>query len=261
MQARVPLSLIDRNVNDESPFRVYPVLMTIRHIMMPHFKCPAVLLATFLAALLTGCDRTESPQSVGATSSSELKAVVSTERGQFTILLRPDLAPVAVANFVNLAEKGFYHGAEVANANAASFSVGNKKYRTANYTILPEFTTELLFDRPGIVAWTLMDDPVMVENFIPHPTRFFITKTAQPPWNLKYTSFGEIVEGLDTVQATTKGDWIKSIRIVGDSKAALAPHAQQIETWNAAIEDVVSAAKDRGTKGVPLPDGATPAGF
>ena len=99
--------------------------MTIRHIMMPHFKCPAVLLATFLAALLTGCDRTESAQSAKATSSSELKAVVSTERGQFTILLRPDLAPVAVANFVNLAEKGFYHGAEVANANAASFSVGN----------------------------------------------------------------------------------------------------------------------------------------
>ena len=249
------------SVGDDSSVRVYPVPMNIRDLTIPSRALLPMLLSTLLTALLAGCDRSDSSQPVGATPSSDLKAVVSTERGQFTILLRPDLAPVAVANFVNLAESGFYHGAEVANANPASFSVANKQYRTANYTIVPEFSTELLFDRPGIVAWTLMDDPALVERFVPHPTRFFVTKTAQPPWNLKYTSFGEVVDGLDTVRATTKGDWIKSVRIVGDSKAALAPHAQQIETWNAALEKARPAARNGGAKGVPVPDGASPAGF
>lgn len=196
-----------------------------------------------------------------AETPSELKAVISTQRGEFTVLLRPDLTPVAVANFVNLVQSGFYHGSEVANANPASFSVANTKYKTPNYTIVPNFTTELLFDRPGIIAWTLMDDPKMVEKAIPHPTRFFVTKTEQSPWNLRYPSFGEVVDGIDVVTETQKGDWIKSIRIVGDSTAVLAPYADRIETWNAALESAKPSVKTKGQESIPLPEGTRPVGF
>lgn len=241
------------SVQDESALRLYPVDMTTRYILS--------LIFAVILPFITGCDSNESANSSTESSSTELKAVVSTERGEFTILLRPDLTPVAVANFVNLAQSGFYHGSEVANANAASFSVANTKYKTPNYTIVPEFTTELLYDRPGIVAWTLMDDPKMVENFIPHPTRFFVTKSPQSPWNLTYPSFGEVVDGIGVVSATQKSDWIKSIRIVGDADAALAPHADKIAAWNEALENAKPSANSNNQKGVPLPEDAKQMGF
>jgi len=232
---------------------VYPVGMTNRHLLG--------LIAASTFTFLPGCGSGTEEAGMDAPP-TELKAVVSTDRGEFTIRLRPDLTPVAVANFVNLVESGFYHGSEVANANSASFSAGIPKSRTPNYTIVPEYTTELLFDRPGIVAWTFMDDPELVANFVPHPTRFFVTKSPQPNWNLTYPSFGEVVDGIDVAGLTQKGDWIKSIRIVGDSKAALAPHQARIATWNAALEDVRKPFENKGAAGaIPLPEGAQPAGF
>ena len=242
-----------RSLSQRSRLQVYPVAMPTRHLL--------TLVSTAMLLILLGCELGGEGQTEGANISTELKAIVSTDRGEFTILLRPDLTPVAVANFVNLAERGFYHGAEVANANRASFSVGNTKYKTSNYTILPEYATELLFDRPGIVAWTFMDDPEMVKNFVPHPTRFFVTKSAQSNWNLTYASFGEVVDGIDVVEATQKGDWIKSIRIIGDTKAALAPHADKIKTWNTAIDDAKKPVMQNEQKGIKLPKGAEPAGF
>ena len=218
------------------------------------------LFSTGILFILSGCDSGEGPEPGNEPVPSELRAVVSTDRGEFTILLRPELTPVAVANFVNLVESGFYHGKEVANANPASFSVGPAR-NTPNYTITPEYTTELLFDRPGIVAWTFIDDPEMVKNFVPHPVRFFVTKSEQSNWNLTYASFGEVVDGIDVVQATQKGDWIKSIRIVGDVQACLAGHADQVAGWNAALDKVNPDVMNRGGKGVAVPEGVGPAGF
>ncbi len=236
----------------EHPVMCILSAMTKRHL-------PA-LIFTGLLGFILGCDPGGESGSQNAKTPSELKAVVSTDRGDFTILLRPDIAPVAVANFVNLVENGFYHGKEVANANPASFSVGNTK-PTPNYTFPAEFSPELLFDRPGIVAWTLMDNPAMVENSIPHPTRFFVTRTAQSPWNLTYPAFGEIVDGFTVLNGTQKGDWIRSIRIAGDPAPALAPYASQIATWNAAIEAVADPATPGSSGGIPIPEGTRPAGF
>ena len=101
----------------------------------------------------------------------------------------------------------------------------------------------------------------MVENSIPHPTRFFVSKTEQSPWNLSYPSFGEVVDGIDVVSATQKGDWIKSIRIVGDPTAVLAPYADKIRTWDAALEKVKPPVRTKDEEGLPLPEGTRPVGF
>ena len=83
----------------------------------------------------------------------------------------------------------------------------------------------------------------------------------QSPWNLTYPSFGEVVDGIDVVSATQKSDWIKSIRIVGDADAALAPHADKIASWNEALENAKPSAKSGAQKGIPVPDDTRPAGF
>lgn len=41
---------------------------------------------------------------------SQLTATFDTSRGPITIELYPDKAPLTVANFVNLAKRGFYDG-------------------------------------------------------------------------------------------------------------------------------------------------------
>jgi hypothetical protein len=68
------------------------------------------------------------------------------------------------------------------------------------------------------------------------------------------------VEGIDVVTATQKGDWIKSIRIVGDSAAVLAPYADKIEIWNAALENAKPSVNTKGQGNVPLPEGTRPMG-
>jgi cyclophilin family peptidyl-prolyl cis-trans isomerase len=99
-----------------------------------------------------------------------------------------------------------------------------------------EYSTKLLFDKPGIVAWTFVDIPEATEQSIPHPTRFFITIKPQQVWNLQYVPFGEINRGLDVVNLMAKGDWIKSVKIVGDTSWLKENYADEIESWNSALD-------------------------
>ncbi|MFM8354630.1 MAG: peptidylprolyl isomerase, partial [Gammaproteobacteria bacterium] len=41
---------------------------------------------------------------------SDIQATISTSKGDIRIDLHPEAAPVTVANFVNLARRGFYDG-------------------------------------------------------------------------------------------------------------------------------------------------------
>ena len=83
----------------------------------------------------------------------------------------------------------------------------------------------------------------------------------QSQWNLKFPSFGEVVDGIDVATATQKGDWIKSIRIVGDSTAVLAPYADKIEIWNAALENAKPSVETKSQESIPIPEGTRPVGF
>ena len=170
----------------------------------------------------------------GLSEKHDLRAVIETERGTFTIWLRPDLAPQSTANFVNLAQRGFYHGREVVGSNMGSTSFGQGK-ATPLYKIQNEYSPDLVFDRPGIVAWTFLDTKAGTTNQIPHPTRFFVTKAANEEWTFQFCPFGEVIDGQDVVNRSQQGDWIKSVRIVGDWKPLMDQHAAMIEQWNVAL--------------------------
>ena len=169
-----------------------------------------------------------------ASEKTDIRAVIETERGTFTIMLRPDLAPQSTANFVNLAQRGFYHGREVVGSNMGSASFGQGK-ATPLYKIKNEYSPDLIFDKPGIVAWTFVDTKAGTTNQIPHPTRFFVTKAAKEEWTFQYCPFGEVIDGQDVVNRSQRGDWIKSVRIVGDWQPFMEQHAAMVENWNTAL--------------------------
>ena len=59
-----------------------------------------LMLLALCAALLTGCSKSDGPQAV----------IVVRDYGTITVALNPEVAPITVENFVNLAKSGFYDG-------------------------------------------------------------------------------------------------------------------------------------------------------
>ncbi len=130
----------------------------------------------------------------------EYVATIDTEKGQIVIQLFADKSPLAVNNFIFLAQDGWYDGVSfhrvvpgfVAQAgDPTGTGMGSPGYAFDN-----EMTAGLKFDRPGIVG---------MANAGPgsNGAQFFITYAAQPDLDGGYTIFGEVLTGMDTLDLLT----------------------------------------------------------
>jgi cyclophilin family peptidyl-prolyl cis-trans isomerase len=198
------------------------------------------LLGTFYLAACSDRSKPEAEnlsQTASETStnnSKDLFAVVETDKGDFKMKLRPDIAPMSTANFINLVQRGFYHGKEVVASNriSASYGLGEP---VPIYKVQNEYSPKLIFDRPGVVAWTFLDTQSGNKNQISHPTRFFIAKEPNEKWTYSYCPFAEVVEGQEMVNGAQAGDWIKSVRIIGNFDSLMARHEDSVAKWNNAL--------------------------
>jgi peptidylprolyl isomerase len=124
-------------------------------------------------------------------------ATITTPRGDIVIRLRPDLAPKTVNNFVFLAREGFYDGVTWHRVLPGFMAQGGDPSGTGaggpGYTINDEFTPDMIFDRPGIVAMARAPMPNSAGS------QFFITTAPAPHLNGQYTIFGEVVQGQEIV--------------------------------------------------------------
>jgi cyclophilin family peptidyl-prolyl cis-trans isomerase len=129
-------------------------------------------------------------------------AVVHTEKGDITIELFADKAPVAVNSFVFLAREGWFDGVTfhrvlpgfVAQAGDPTGS----GYGGPGYAFDNEIA-DLTFDQPGLVA---------MANAGPgsNGSQFFITFSAVPRLNGGYTIFGRVLDGMDVAATLTPRD-------------------------------------------------------
>jgi len=129
-------------------------------------------------------------------------AVVQTEKGEITLELFPDKAPLAVNSFIFLARQGWFDGITfhrvlpgfVAQAGDPTGS----GYGGPGYAFDNEIS-DLTFDQPGLVA---------MANAGPgsNGSQFFITFTAVPRLNGGYTIFGRVVAGMDVAESLTPRD-------------------------------------------------------
>ncbi|MEO8161080.1 MAG: peptidylprolyl isomerase [Arenimonas sp.] len=164
---------------------------------------------------------------------SDLIANFNTARGPIRLRLFADKTPVTVANFVNLAKKGFYNGLSfhrvipdfmVQGGCPQGSGTGGPGYRFEDET-----RADLRHDKPGVLS---------MANAGPgtNGSQFFITHVATPWLDGKHTVFGEILGGDDqkVVDAIRGGDRIESITIEGDADALLASQAARINEWDKA---------------------------
>jgi peptidylprolyl isomerase len=147
-------------------------------------------------------------------------ATVEMEKGgEFVIELFADKAPVTVNNFVFLAREGFYDGITFHRVIEGFMAQGGDPTGTGSggpgYSFEDEFS-DLTFDREGLLA---------MANSGPNTngSQFSITFAPTPHLNGLHTIFGEVIEGMDVVNALTRrdpnlaptepGDAIKTITI------------------------------------------------
>lgn len=193
------------------------------------------------------------PASTIPAKQGPLFAQLKTSKGPVRIELFPDKAPVTVANFCNLARRGFFDGTP---CSATTMVVrmfgapgGALTYRPG-YTIKRELHPTLKFDGPGDVAMVKDRDTT---NSPSHGTQFFLTVKAQDRWTLDFAIFGSVVQGQSVVNALTQGDTLESVVIEGDPTPILTRYATLVEKWNAALDaDPGNRPADTETTGSPL---------
>ena len=157
-----------------------------------------------------------------------LIATFDTDRGPIRIELAADKAPLTVANFVNLARRGFYDGLNFHRVIPDFMVQGGCPEGSGRggpgYRFEDEANNGLGHDR-GVLS---------MANAGPNTngSQFFITHVSTPWLNGKHTVFGKVIDGLDVVDAVKQGDLIKSVKIEGDADAALAAKADRVAEWN-----------------------------
>ena len=157
-----------------------------------------------------------------------LIANFDTDRGLIKVELAADKAPLTVANFVNLAQRGFYDGLSFHRVIADFMIQGGCPEGSGRggpgYRFEDEANNGLGHDR-GVLS---------MANAGPNTngSQFFITHVPCGWLDGKHTVFGKVVEGLDVVDAVRQGDLIKSVKIEGDADAVLAAKADRVAEWN-----------------------------
>ena len=160
-----------------------------------------------------------------------LIAHFDTDRGPIRIELAADKAPLTVANFVNLAKRGFYDGLNFHRVIADFMVQGGCPEGSGRggpgYRFEDEANNGLRHER-GVLS---------MANAGPNTngSQFFITHVPCGWLDGKHTVFGKVVEGLDVVDAVRQGDLIKSVKIEGDADAVLAAKADRVAEWNRII--------------------------
>jgi peptidyl-prolyl cis-trans isomerase B (cyclophilin B) len=161
-----------------------------------------------------------------------LTANFDTDRGPIKVELAQDKAPLTVANFVNLAKRGFYDGLNFHRVIPDFMIQGGCPEGSGRggpgYRFEDETNNGLRHDR-GVLS---------MANAGPgtNGSQFFITHVATPWLDGRHTVFGKVLEGQDVVDSIRQGDAIKSVRIEGDADAALAAKADRVAEWNSTLD-------------------------
>jgi peptidyl-prolyl cis-trans isomerase B (cyclophilin B) len=159
-----------------------------------------------------------------------LSAEIVTDKGTISVDLFLDQAPITVANFVNLAQRGFYDSL-IFHRVIADFMIqggcpngngmGGPGYRFAD-----EFSPDLRHNASGKLS---------MANAGPgtNGSQFFITHVPTPHLDDAHTIFGSVKgsEDQQIVDQIEQGDQIQSINIIGDV-GGLLDSVKEVSEWN-----------------------------
>ncbi len=164
----------------------------------------------------------------------EITAKISTAKGDIKLKLFADQTPLTCANFVNLAQKGYYNNFAfhrvipdfmIQGGCPEGDGSGDPGYKFEDETV-----PDLKHSKPGILS---------MANAGPgtNGSQFFITHLPTDWLDGKHTVFGEVLgpEDQDVVNSIAQGDKINSIIINGDTSGLLEKMKERVEQWNSIL--------------------------
>ena len=155
-------------------------------------------------------------------TSKSYRATFKTEKGDITVELYADRAPLTVENFVNLARAGFYDGTTFHRVIGGFMAQGGDPTGTGTggpgYQFADEFHPSLRHHAPGILS---MANAGAGTN----GSQFFLTYGPTPHLDDKHSVFGKVTAGMDVLRSLRErdpqrdrqeGDRIETIEITED---------------------------------------------
>lgn len=163
----------------------------------------------------------------------KIEATIETSKGTIKAELTPNETPMTVANFVNLAQRGYYDGLTwhrvindfmIQGGDPSGNGTGGPGYKFKD-----EIDASLKHNAAGILS---------MANAGPgtNGSQFFITHVATPWLDGKHTVFGKVISGQDVVDGIKQGDKIVKITITGDSNELLAAQKANVDQWNVTLD-------------------------
>jgi cyclophilin family peptidyl-prolyl cis-trans isomerase len=137
------------------------------------------------------------------------QVVITTNRGEITMELDPQLAPVSVNNFVVQARNGFYDGLTfhrvvpefvIQGGDPEGTGRGGPGYRFADEPVRGEYTL-------GAVAMANAGPDTNGSQF------FICIDDCQRKLAKSYNLFGYVTDGIEVAQATQVGDVMRSVSV------------------------------------------------
>ena len=213
-------------------------------------KLVQLFLAMFTMLLLTSCanEMVKDTKKLFTDTSAKYNNIVATfvtTQGEIEFYLYPEAAPITVANFINLAKRGFYDETKVTRAVENFVVQAGDPTGTGTggpgYTIPDEFVEWLDFYQYGMLA---------MANAGPNTggSQFFFTLYPADWLNGLHTIFGEIKSEADfqKIRKLEVGDVIKEVKFTGDVDLILSlkkypivdPTPEQIKAYQAELDRI-----------------------
>lgn len=164
-----------------------------------------------------------------------IKASITTNKGTINIQLFDERAPKTVANFVNLASRGFFDDLNfhrVINDFMVQGGCPNGDGRGGpGYRFEDEFHNELIHDEPGKLSMANAGSNT-------NGSQFFITHIATPWLDGKHAIFGEVLSEADQdiVNSISQGDKIESVDLEGEYEELLRK-VEEVQNWNDVLDE------------------------
>lgn len=183
----------------------------------------SLLMLSFLMVMMAGV--------ISYSKEYKMKVKIMTNKGDININLLPEKSPVTVANFVNLAKKGYYDGLKFHRVIDNFMAQGGDPTGTGaggpGYQFEDEVDNGLNFSKSGKLA---------MANAGPgtNGSQFFITTVPTEWLNGNHTIFGEVVsdDDLKVVKKLSNGDVMKKVVVEGDVDAFLKTQKNRVDSWN-----------------------------